>query len=511
VESAFYDSDVTSTLQGVFGLVIPEAILIAAACVLFLGSTARGSRDLWGGATLVALIAAFVAFWFGPRTSSSSVATVSPVWIDGFTFYVRLISLVGAAVLVLMSWSEVTDALAGEYFGCVLLIAAGTSLTAAANELVTLFLSLELISIPTYVLLYLARNDRPAQEAAVKYFLLSVFSSAFVLFGFSYLCGQTGTTNLPAIQAAYASLGSGRMPVMALVAVVFVVAGLGFRITAVPFHFYAPDVYQGTSTSIAALLAFVPKVAGFAALIRVLGLAGRGDPALGTDYHVALLFWILATITMTLGNVLALWQDNLQRLLAYSGIAHSGYMLIGLTTAPILFMQEGPGAPGGIPAVLVYLVAYGAMTLGTFGVLALLNSTGRRVERVDDLAGLARTHPGLALAMSVLLFSLIGLPLTAGFIGKLMLFMGAIETQQTLFMALALVGALNAAIGAYYYLRIVGVMYLRGALHPIDQPRCLAGRIALAACVVVTVVFGMYPAPLQRLAQTAMTASGLGQ
>jgi NADH-quinone oxidoreductase subunit N len=379
-----------------------------------------------------------------------------------------------------MSWSEVTDALAGEYFGCVLLITAGTNLTAAANELVTLFLSLELISIPTYVLLYLARNDRPAQEAAVKYFLLSVFSSAFVLFGFSYLCGQTGTTNLPAIQAAYASLGSGRMPVLALVAVVFVVAGLGFRITAVPFHFYAPDVYQGTSTSIAALLAFVPKVAGFAALIRVLGLAGRGDPALGADYHVALLFWILATITMTLGNVLAVWQDNLQRLLAYSGIAHSGYMLIGLTTAPILFMQDGPGAPGGLPAVLFYLVAYGAMTLGAFGVLALLNSTGRRVERVDDLAGLARTHPG-------------------------------IETQQTLFLALALVGALNAAIGAYYYLRIVGVMYFRGALHPIDQPHCLAGRIALAACIVVTLIFGVYPAPLQRLAQTAMTASGPGK
>jgi NADH-quinone oxidoreductase subunit N len=291
--------------------------------------------------------------------------------------------------------------------------------------------------------------------------------------------------------------------------VVFIVSGLSFRIAAVPFHFYAPDVYEGTSTGSAALLAFVPKLAGFAALIRVLGLAtaGRGEPALAIDFHVPLLLWILAVITMTLGNVLALWQDNLQRILAYSSIAHAGYMLIGLTTAPILYIQDAGRAPGGVPALLFYVAAYGAMTLGAFGVIALLNSTGKTVQRVDDLAGLARTQPGLALLMSVFLFSMIGLPLTAGFAGKFALFFGALTSSQPLFWALAAIGAVNAAIGAYYYLRIIGAMYLRGALHPLDRPHCLAGRLAIALCAVATLVFGVYPAPLRQLAQSTVSAA----
>jgi NADH-quinone oxidoreductase subunit N len=321
------------------------------------------------------------------------------------------------------------------------------------------------------------------------------------------LAGQTGTTNIPAILDAFAGAGDGRLPVLALVAVVFIVAGLSFRITAVPFHFYAPDVYQGTSAGAAALLAVIPKLAGFSALIRLLGLVGptATEPALATDFHVPLLLWILATITMTLGNAVALWQDNLQRILAYSSIAHAGYLLVGLTTAPVLSAQ--PGAPGGVPAVLFYLVAYAAMTLGAFGVIALLSSAGRRVETVDDFAGLSRTHPGLALTMSALLFSLIGLPLTAGFAGKLMLLFGAIEVPQQLYVWLAVIMVLNAAVGAYYYLRIVGVMYLRGALKPLDRPHCLAGRIAVAVCLLATLAFGIYPSPLQKLAQSAVTSS----
>jgi NADH-quinone oxidoreductase subunit N len=505
--TVYYDPAVTATLQSVFGLVVPEAILVAAACVLFLGATVRGGRGLWAGAALVALSLATAAFFANPGSTAQLLPTVCPIWPDGLTFFVRIASLVTAVVLVLLTWSEVSDAVAGEYYGCLLLITAGVNLTAASNELITLFLALELISIPTYVLLYLARNDRPAQEAAVKYFLLSVFSSGMVLFGFSYLAGQTGTTNIPALLDAYAGTGDGRLPVLALVAVVFIVCGLGFRITAVPFHFYAPDVYQGTSTGAAALLAVVPKLAGFAALVRLLGLVGplRSEPALAIDYHVSLLFWILAAITMTLGNVIALWQDNLQRILAYSSIAHAGYMLVGLTTAPILFAQTG--APGGVPAVLFYLVAYGAMTLGAFGVIALLSSNNRRVENVDDLAGLSRTHPGIALVLSAFLFSLIGLPLTAGFAGKLMLFFGTLEVWQPLYVSLAVIMALNAAIGAYYYLRIVGVMYLRGALQPLDQPRSLAGRIAIGFCVALTIFFGVYPNPLLRLAQTAVSSS----
>lgn len=502
--SVFYDPGIATTLQRVFTLVVPEAILVAAACVCFLGSTVRSSKNLWAGAALVGVMLAGIAQYVNPGTTQGLVATASPVWPDALTQFIRIVSLIGTAVLVLMTWSETSDALAGEYYGCLLLIAAGVNLTAAANELIVLFLALELISIPTYVMLYLARNDRPAQEAAVKYFLLSVFSSAFVLFGFSYLCGQTGTTNLPAMLDAYSRTGMGRLPILALVAVVFVVSGLGFRITAVPFHFYAPDVYEGTSAGMAALLAFVPKLAGFVALIRVFGLVGpAAEPTLALDFHVPLLLWILAAITMTLGNVLALWQNNLQRILAYSSIAHAGYMLVGLASAPMLFALSGPNAPGGVPAVLFYLVAYGSMTLGAFGVMSLLSTSGRRVQTVDDLAGLSRTHPGMALAMSAFLFSLIGLPLTAGFAGKFMLFFGALEVPQTLFWVLAGVMAINAAIGSYYYLRIIGVMYLRGALQPIGETHCRAGQLAIAVCLFITLAYGVYPNTLQRMTHEA--------
>jgi NADH-quinone oxidoreductase subunit N len=503
--TVFYDPGIATTLQRVFTLVVPEAILVGSACVLFLGSTVRSGKNLWAGAALVGVLLSAIGWYVGPGTTQGLVATASPVWPDGMTQFIRIVSLISTAILILMTWSETTDLLAGEYYGCLLLIAAGVNLTAAANELIVLFLALELISIPTYVMLYLARNDRPAQEAAVKYFLLSVFSSAFVLFGFSYLCGQTGTTNLPAMLGAFAGTGMGRLPILALVAVVFVVSGLGFRITAVPFHFYAPDVYEGTSTGMAALLAFVPKVAGFIALIRVFGLVGpAAEPSLALDFHVPLLIWILAAITMTLGNVLALWQNNLQRILAYSSIAHAGYMLVGLASAPMLFALSGPNAPGGVPAILFYLVAYGAMTLGAFGVLSLLNTAGRRVQSVDDLAGLSQTHPGLSLVLSAFLFSLIGLPLTAGFAGKFMLFFGALEVPQTLFTVLAVIMAINAAIGAYYYLRIVGVMYLRGALQPIGNTHCRAAQLAIAVCLLITLAFGVYPNPLQRMTHEAV-------
>jgi NADH-quinone oxidoreductase subunit N len=521
VES-FYDPATVATLRGIFTLVVPEVVLVVFACVLFLGGTARSDRNLWGAVAFVGLAAAALAWALSPRPDLASlVPTVSTVWPDRLAFLVRVIALAGGAALVLLSWNEVPDRQAADFHGCLLLVVAGTSLVGAANELITLFLALELISIPTYVMLYLPRHDRPAQEAAVKYFLLSVFSSALLLFGFSYLYGLAGTTNLPALLEALLGAESAGVGPLALVAVVMIVAGLGFRITAVPFHFYAPDVYQGTATANAALLAFIPKVAGFVALIRLLGYVGATPSALPVTLgmQVPLLLWILAAITMTLGNVLALWQDNLQRLLAYSSVAHSGYMLIGLTVAPLLAGRTDAVVPGGVESVLFYLVAYGAMTVGAFGVLAVLNTTGRRVERIDDLGGLGRTHPGLALLMVLFLFSLIGLPLTAGFAGKYFLFMGALAAPReglfdpagSLYRVLALIGVINAAIGAYYYLRIIAVMYFRGAVKPLERPRSLAGLVTLCACAAVTLWLGITPTPLLRMAQTVATPPAAAQ
>ena len=260
----------------------------------------------------------------------------SAIVVDRLALFVKAVALAGGLVLVLASWDEAPKEAAAEHHACLLLIVAGLGLTGCANELLTLFLALELISIPTYVLLYLGRSDRIGQEATVKYFFLSLLSSAFVLFGFSYLYGLSGTTNIAAILHSGQSSHWGTLSEMALVALVMIAAGLGFRITAVPFHFYAPDVYQGTSLSNAAMLAFIPKVSGFTALIRLLGFinAGENDSGLVLGEQSPMLFYILAAVTMSIGNLLALLQNNLKRLLAYSSVAHAGYMLMGLAIAP---------------------------------------------------------------------------------------------------------------------------------------------------------------------------------
>lgn len=437
----------------------------------------------------------------------------------------KFIALIGGAILVLFSWNEVPDRQAGEYHGCLLLIIAGTCLTGSANDLVTLFLALELISIPTYVLLYLPRYDERAQEAGMKYFLLSIFSSALLLFGFSYLYGTAGTTNLSAVTDVLVQVRkqaedlkrnqiSAGMQGMPLVALVMIVAALGFRIAAVPFHFYAPDVYQGTSTPGAAMLAFIPKVAGFAALFRLLGFVPGADGGRGVSDQMPVLLWILAAVTMSLGNVLALLQDNVKRMLAYSSVAHAGYMLIGLAVAARPAAGPAQGSLGGVDAIVFYLIAYGAMTIGAFAVLSFLSTPERQIETVDDLAGLGRSHPGVAMLMVLFLFSLIGIPLTGGFMGKLFLFYGAVSFPETtdpqlqdqarLFMILAIIGVLNAAIGGYYYLRIAGAMFLRDGLEPIGPRRSWPALTSIWLCALVTLAIGVYPRPLVQVIKQAV-------
>ncbi len=346
----------------------------------------------------------------------------------------------------------------------------------------------------------------------MKYFLLSIFASALLLFGFSYLYGVAGSTNVPTLLDTLALARNDGLPGITQVALVMIVAGLSFRITAVPFHFYAPDVYQGTSIAAAALLAFIPKVAGFIALIRLMGYVwGPTGAGMALGLQGPMLLYILAAVSMTLGNVLALLQNNVKRLLAYSSVAHAGYMLIGLAVAPDLQAGAVPGSmTGGVDAILFYLVAYGAMTVGAFAVLAYVNGPGQSVETVDDLAGLSRNQPGVAALMALFLFSLIGIPLTAGFAGKLLLFFGALAAPPPaehpwLFSILAVVAALNAAVAAWYYLRIVAVMYLRNPIQPLTRPRSAPGLAALWICAVVTLVLGIAPNPLSQLALRAAT------
>lgn len=527
---------ILNALTGFVPQLLPEIVLGLTACILFLGATFPVRRNLWGILALGALALAGVALFQVSRTvptvesirsslpeltpdeqaqelaSLEAQIYAAPVVFTRLAIFFKILGLAAGALLVLLGWDEAGDEHAGEYHACLLLMAAGIGIVGSANDLTTMFLGLELISIPTYILLYLPRADEPAQEAAMKYFLLSIFSSGLLLFGFSYLYGLTGTTNIPAMLDA---LGSGqdgrRLPWLgvALLATIMVVAGLGFRITAVPFHFYAPDVYQGTTNPSAALLALIPKVVGFAALIRLLGFAPglslQGLPtgrALGEQ--VPMLLWIMAAVTMSLGNILALLQDNLRRLFAYSSVAHGGYMLVGLAVVP--YLANAPGEyVGGIEAVLFYLVSYGAMTVGTFAVLHYLNTPERPVESVDDLAGLGRTHPGLALLLALFLFSLIGMPLTAGFAGKFLIFFDALglssremPDQARRYQLLALIMALNAAVGAWYYLRMITVMYLREAIDPLPTPKPAPLVGAITVCAVLTLGLGIYPNALMQ-------------
>jgi NADH-quinone oxidoreductase subunit N len=486
----------------------PEMALVGCACVLYLGGLFKVDRRLWGLAALGGLLLAFILIWSGPISQHLGGDTVFavPLLFDSLGTMTRIFVLVTGVLFILLAWDEMPERHAADHHACVLVIVAGLSLIGCSNDLITLFLALEMVSIPTYILLYLPQHDDASQEASVKYFFLSIFSSALLLFGFSYLFGLTGTTNIAGILQVVYNAGSedGKAAAgMAQIAMLMVAAGLGFRITAVPFHFYAPDVFQGTSNSGAAFLSYIPKIAGFVAILRVFGFvipAGVSLPVerslvgVGISDQVPILFWFLAALTMTIGNILALLQDNLKRLMAYSGVAHVGYMLVALASAP--YLSSSDSATSGVAALLFYLVAYGTMIFGFFAVLLMLDRPDRPVETVDDLAGLARSHPIIALMVAVLMLSLIGFPLTVGFTGKFFVFFGAVSVQGKtgwLYPTLAVIGVLNSAVGAWYYLRIITVMYLRNAIKPIETRGTVPAFVALIVCVLLTLTLSVPP------------------
>jgi NADH-quinone oxidoreductase subunit N len=508
--NALSDPLVQETLRGAFRLAAPEIVLLGTACIVFLLGCFRKGRGLWFAVSLAGVgVAAIVAG--SVKTTMPEAITVAPLIPDAAAGFIRWLAIVFAAVFLFVSFAETDHTNAAEYFGCSLVAAAGVSLAGRANDLITLFLALELLSIPTYILLYLPAKSKANQEAAAKYFYLSILSSAVLLFGFSYLYGLAGSTNLTAVAGTLAKSNVEQISPMALIAAVMVIAGIGFRITAVPFHFYAPDVYEGGPTGVVAQIAFWPKVAGFIALVRLFDLISPDPlhPPFNPASKVPLLLWIIAILTMTFGNVMALLQDNLRRMLAYSGVAHGGYLLIGLITASSLGDAHSTPSVGGIEAILVYLAAYGAMTAGIFAAIQFLSTPEQPVESIDDLAGLGTSRPLTAASVAILLFSFIGLPLTAGFVGKFLLFLGAMgaptdsTSMRELYRTLAVVAAVNAAIGAIYYLRVIGVMYLRTALRPPARSKAYCAWFATVALAGLTLFFGFYPQPLVKAARKA--------
>jgi NADH-quinone oxidoreductase subunit N len=494
-------------------ILIPEFLLLFTAMGMMTASAfVKRPRREWCAASAIAMAVALLVLIAQAAIQTDLYSAVALN--DDLSYFARILLLITGLIVLGLAHEEPSDERAGEFFGALLMINAGAMLVAAANELVFLFVGLELVSMPTYLLLYLARRNRATQEAATKYFFLSIFASGLLLYGLTFLYGTTGISNLKAL--AYLTSRSPGIPQLqdipqlqlGSLALVFVLAGLCFRVAAVPMHFYAPDVYQGSSIVIAAFLSWVPKVVGFLAIIRTLiAVVSLGNEAL--VQKAILLAWIIAAATMIWGNFVALLQEDLKRLLAYSSIAHAGYLMVGVAAA--FANDRGGGVYYGSESIFFYLVVYGFMNLGAFGVISALKINGRVVEKVDDLAGLAWSKPLPALCLSICLLSLSGIPPLAGFWGKFEIFAAALAAQRRdetgSFLLLAIIGMLSAAVGAYYYLRLVVVMYFRPAGEPIEVRGGWPVTLAWAACTSLTVVLGLYSTPLAEAAQAAAQAA----
>jgi NADH-quinone oxidoreductase subunit N len=496
-------TEAVRAVQSLTPLVAPELMLLAGACVFFFASAFaraylpnRRDREerasAWASCCLAVLLLA-TALWVPQYSLRADSPAANMIRFDVMAWYVKGLSLAAGGLVTLLSWKRVAPSLGGEYYACLMLAVAGLNFIGMANDLVGLFLALELVSIPTYVLLYLAKSDREGQEATMKYFLLSAFSSAVFVYGVTFLYGICGSTNLDVLRASMMGAEAASMKELLLLAVVLVVAGLSFRITAVPFHFYAPDVFAGTSVPMAAFLSFAPKVAGFAALFRLVAgvmlappeslQAGFGPPSL----ELATMMGVLAAATMFAGNMIALVQTDVRRILAYSGVAHGGYMLLALSVG-----QPVELAVPAVQAVMFYLTAYGAMTIGAFAVLNAAAPQGSAIETVDELRGLYRRQPVLAAAMALFLFSLIGLPPTAGMMGKLQILLALWSKSSATFWFLAALLAVNAAIAAAYYIRLL-IAVFSGADVGDGAERDIPSWIVVAICAALTL--GLFFAP----------------
>lgn len=475
-------------------VLLPEAILSLWAMGLLLAA-AWGHKDprtlrRIGWLSLAGIGMALVAVVWLWASHARLEGLPTSVAVDPFRWAVDAIILVGAGLSVLLSidYLDREGIRIPEYYVLVLFAAVGMMLLAGGEDLFVLFLGLELMSVSSYVLAGIDRRRAASAEAALKYFLLGAFASAFLLYGIALVYGATGTTKLGFVGYQVRSLQLTAHP-MLLAGLALLLVGFGFKVAAVPFHMWTPDVYDGAPTPVTAFMAVSTKAAAFAALIRVLL---RAMPMLHDTWSPVL--WWIAAVTMVVGNLVALNQKSLKRMLAYSSIAHAGYLLTALVS----------GSVAGAAAFLYYLLFYTLMTLGAFAVLAYKGRDGERTVTSDDLAGLAETHPWLALLMTVFLLSLLGFPGTAGFIGKWYILTSAIGSGYGL---LATILVLTSVVSAGYYLPVIMAMYMKPRLHAqvhadVSVPRVMRG--VLAALAVALIVFGVWPG---RLLETARSGA----
>ena len=476
-----------------FYYILPEIVITVGALLVLIVDVAlsqpgqRTPRTMLAWVTMGVIVATLASL--APFIDTRVEVANGLIAVDRFALFFKIVFLLSAAITVLMStrYLEVEGAPAGEYFFLILCATLGMMVMAGGIDLITIFIGLETMAISFYILVGFIKPNQRSNEAAIKYFLLGAFSLGILLYGMSIMYGLSGTTGLRAMAPILAGQqGDPRL----VLAVILVVAGVGFKIAAVPFHMWAPDVYEGAPTPITAFLSVGSKAASFAMLMRIFL---EGLPSSSADWRV--LFWLLAVVTMTVGNIAALTQTNIKRMLAYSSIAHAGYVLMGIVA----------GTTRGVSAMLIYLFIYVFMQLGAFTVVVLLRRRDVIGDELKDFSGLAFRNPFAAFSMLLFMLSLGGIPPTAGFMGKFWLFSAAIDSG---YIWLAIIGVLNSAISLYYYVRLVVFMYLKKETIGSEPTISPSLTFALGVAVAATLVLGLYPRWLFEVAEASARTLG---
>jgi len=457
--------------------ILPELILSAFGIVVMLLDPLvdeEKSQKTLGLIALAGTLAGLGSTWY--MSQSPGLAFSNMVRVDSFSVFFHFLVIAIAAVVILSSFEymAVQRIRAGEYYALILFGVVGMALMSSAVELVLIFVALEISSISTYILTGFRRNEASSSESSLKYFLLGSFATAFFLYGVAMMFGATGSTNIDLISQ---KLRAGPVQVLVYVAMALMFVGLGFKVAAAPFHIWTPDVYEGAPAPIVGFMSTAPKAAAFAVLLRVVFAIN----APGRFW----LIWVAAALSMTLGNVGALVQTNVKRLLAYSSIAHAGYLLVAFA------MTSSENSAIGISAAMFYTAAYAAMNVGAFAVVSHFANAGERYVTLEDYEGLGRTSPLLAATLTIFLLSLIGIPMTGGFFAKFYVFSAALKANL---IWLTLIGVVNSAIGAYYYLRIIVMMYMRESRREVPvTPIPFGLGVALAISVTATLYLGLLP------------------
>jgi len=464
---------------------LPEIVLSIFGMVIMLLDPLmdeRRSQRTLGAIALVGSLAALAATLF--QSQYPGLGFWSMIQVDAFSVFFHFLVAAVTAIVILTSFEylQVQEIRAGEYYGLILFGSVGMSLMSSAVELVLIFIALEISSISTYVLAGFRRRAAISSESSVKYFLLGSFATAFFLYGVALMFGATGSTSIRVIGDV---LGSGKVPVLAYAGVALMFVGLGFKVAAAPFHIWTPDVYEGAPSPVVGFMSTAPKAAVFAVLLRIM-FEAHAPGRIG-------LIWVVAALSMTLGNVGALVQDNVKRLLAYSSIAHAGYLLVAFAALP----------NNGIPAAMFYTASYGAMNVGAFAVVSHFGGAGERYVTLEDYSGLGRRSPLLAAILTIFLLSLIGIPITGGFFAKFYVFSAALQANLV---GLVIIGVVNSAVASYYYLRVIVVMYMREPREEVPVSRVPLGLgAALAISLVATIYLGILPGRLLEYASKTAT------